>query len=66
YLNQIIVLIFFDIVFKRFSGTSQFVDTLLVLAVSVILFFVCVWTYNHIEKRFMGRLEKENKNVRIN
>ena len=53
-----IVLIFFDIMFERFSRANQFIDTVLVLSVSVVLFFVSAWTYKNIEKRFMRGLKK--------
>ncbi|MEP7231433.1 MAG: acyltransferase [Ginsengibacter sp.] len=62
YLNQIIVLILFDIAFKKFSRANQFIDTGLVCAISVVLFLVSWWTYNNIERRFMRGIKKATKN----
>ena len=64
YLNHFLIIIGIDIVTKKFSMQSQWIDTGLVIVLAFVVYFVSSWTFKNIEKRFTkGSLAKNNNLV---
>jgi peptidoglycan/LPS O-acetylase OafA/YrhL len=52
YMNHFLIIVAVDIVTKKFSKQSQWIDSGIVLGLAFIVYIVSSWTYKNIEMRF--------------